>query len=214
MFRRRSAKLDRRADASIVAQALHAGGARQDRAARAQEGRGRGPAHPRAPREEVARHPSPRRSRSAGRPSTARRAFAITPRPGAARAPWSSTGTSSTRRSTRSSTRSSRTSVDRARAVLRREGEKGKGEEIELEDADALWDFIDARGRKGTQHPALQGPGRDEPRAALGDDARPDARVMLQVRLDDAVQTDQIFTILWATRSSRAGSSSRTTRST
>ena len=83
-------------------------------------------------------------------------------------------------------------------AVLRaRGGRNGEGaEEFELEDADALWDYIDARGRKGHAAPALQGPRRDERRAALGDDADPNARVMLQVRLDDAVQTDQIFTIL------------------
>ena len=40
----------------------------------------------------------------------------------------------------------------------------------------------------------------------------PDARVMLQVRLDDAVQTDRFSPSSWATRSSRGGSSSRTTR--
>jgi DNA gyrase subunit B len=37
-----------------------------------------------------------------------------------------------------------------------REGEKGKGE-TELEDADALWDHIEARGRKGTQMKRYKG---------------------------------------------------------
>ncbi len=49
------------------------------------------------------------------------------------------------------------------------DGEK----EVHLEDADALWDYIDTRGRKGWHHPALQGARRDERRAALGDDAQP-----------------------------------------
>ncbi len=44
-------------------------------------------------------------------------------------------------------------------------------EEIELEDADALWDYIDGRGRKGVDAPALQRSRRDEPGATLGDDA-------------------------------------------
>ena len=51
-----------------------------------------------------------------------------------------------------------------------REGEKGagKGTETELEDADALWDFIDARGRKGTREGSTNtGARRDEPEVAL-----------------------------------------------
>ena len=40
-------------------------------------------------------------------------------------------------------------SVDWPGAVLRARGDKGKGEETEIEDADALWDYIDARGQQG-----------------------------------------------------------------
>jgi DNA gyrase subunit B len=76
-----------------------------------------------------------------------------------------------------------------------REGDKGKPE-TELEDADALWDFIDARGRKGTQLQRYKGLGEMNPEQLWETTLDPNTRVMLQVRLDDAVQTDLIFAIL------------------
>jgi DNA gyrase subunit B len=76
-----------------------------------------------------------------------------------------------------------------------REAEKGKLE-TELEDADALWDYIDARGRKGTQIQRYKGLGEMNPAQLWETTLDPNTRVMLQVRLDDVVQTDQIFTIL------------------
>ena len=63
-----------------------------------------------------------------------------------------------------------------------RETDKGGAKtavEVELEDADALWDYIDARGRKGTQLQRYTlGPllaARWNPRAALGADPRPES---------------------------------------
>ncbi|MGH7272335.1 MAG: toprim domain-containing protein, partial [Polyangiaceae bacterium] len=76
-----------------------------------------------------------------------------------------------------------------------READKGK-DEVELQDADALWDYIDARGRKGTQLQRYKGLGEMNPSQLWETTLDPNTRVMLQVRLDDAVQTDQIFTIL------------------
>ena len=50
--------------------------------------------------------------------------------------------------------------------------------------------------RAGPDHPALQGAGRDEPGAALGDHHGPGPAHLLQVRVDDAVEANEVFSIL------------------
>ena len=78
-----------------------------------------------------------------------------------------------------------------------------KPAEHEFVYSDAERDALHARrpGRRqeaaqGEPGPALQGPRRDERRGAVGDHDGPDARLMLQVTLEDAAQADEIFSIL------------------
>jgi DNA gyrase subunit B len=66
----------------------------------------------------------------------------------------------------------------------------------EIEDVDALWDLIDARGKKGVQLQRYKGLGEMNPEQLWETTLNPDARVLLQVRLDDLVQTDELFTVL------------------
>lgn len=68
--------------------------------------------------------------------------------------------------------------------------------ESELEDADALWEYIEARGKKGWSVQRYKGLGEMNPEQLWETTLDPNARVMLQVKMDDAIQTDQIFTIL------------------
>ena len=87
-------------------------------------------------------------------------------------------------------------------APLGKAGKPATGEaeddakEKELPDVDALWDYLDQRGRKGWNLQRYKGLGEMNAEQLWETTLDPNARVMLQVRLDDAVQTDQIFTIL------------------
>ncbi len=68
--------------------------------------------------------------------------------------------------------------------------------ETELEDAEALWEFIETRGRKGWNIQRYKGLGEMNPEQLWETTLDPNYRTMWQVELKDAVETDQIFTVL------------------
>ena len=73
---------------------------------------------------------------------------------------------------------------------------QGKDDAIELSDAEALIDFLDQRGHKGISLGRYKGLGEMNATELWETTMNPDARTLLQVRVDDAVNADEIFTIL------------------
>jgi DNA gyrase subunit B len=71
-----------------------------------------------------------------------------------------------------------------------------KDDSITLRDADALIHFLDERGRKGVTIGRYKGLGEMNAEELWETTMNPDARTLLQVRVDDAVNTDEIFTVL------------------
>jgi DNA gyrase subunit B len=73
---------------------------------------------------------------------------------------------------------------------------KSKDDAIELADAEALIEFLDQRGHKGISLGRYKGLGEMNAHELWETTMNPDARTLLQVRVDDAVNADEIFTIL------------------
>ncbi len=197
-FRRALSKLDRRADASIMGHVLHA------------YPLGRAELRERKKVETLA-IPAIRERLDKKRPDVippdgirldwevehGAARITITPRPGAAARPvvidWNLVD--SAEYEELYSVEQDVRSIGPAPYFVKESADKGdKSKETEIEDSDALWDYIDARGRKGTQLQRYKGLGEMNPGQLWETTLDPNTRVMLQVRLDDAVQTDQIFT--------------------
>jgi DNA gyrase subunit B len=66
----------------------------------------------------------------------------------------------------------------------------------ELADADALWGFIDARARGGLHVQRYKGLGEMNPETLWDTTMNPETRVLLEVRIDDAVRTEEMFSVL------------------
>jgi DNA gyrase subunit B len=66
----------------------------------------------------------------------------------------------------------------------------------ELADGEALIEFLDERGKKGITISRYKGLGEMNADELWETTMNPDARTLLQVRVDDAVKTDELFTIL------------------
>jgi DNA gyrase subunit B len=63
-------------------------------------------------------------------------------------------------------------------------------------DADAVFKFVDARSRKGLDVQRYKGLGEMNADTLWETTMDPDARVLLQVRIDDAVEAEQLFSVL------------------
>ena len=71
-----------------------------------------------------------------------------------------------------------------------------KSDPVELANADAFWDHIQKRGRKGLGIQRYKGLGEMNADQLWETTMNPDSRVLLQVRVDDAVETEEIFSVL------------------
>jgi DNA gyrase subunit B len=73
----------------------------------------------------------------------------------------------------------------------------GKDDEAaEVPDVDALWSFIDLRARKGLQLQRYKGLGEMNADTLWETTMNPETRVLLQVRIDDGMKAEEMFSIL------------------
>jgi DNA gyrase subunit B len=73
---------------------------------------------------------------------------------------------------------------------------KGEKSEETLADGEALIDFLEERGKRGISISRYKGLGEMNADELWETTMNPDARTLLQVRVDDAVATDELFTVL------------------
>ena len=81
--------------------------------------------------------------------------------------------------------------------VLEQVGKDGQATLLaEIVDGDALWEQVEARARKGTTIQRFKGLGEMNPSELWETTMNPDSRTLLQVRIDDAVEAQELFGIL------------------
>jgi DNA gyrase subunit B len=73
---------------------------------------------------------------------------------------------------------------------------EGDEEVVEAASIDALWDFIDTRGHKGLQLQRYKGLGEMNATTLWDTTMNPETRVLLQVRIDDGLEAEKLFSIL------------------
>jgi DNA gyrase subunit B len=73
------------------------------------------------------------------------------------------------------------------------------GQEVsrdEVGDADALWSYVEQRARKGVGLQRYKGLGEMNPDELWETTMNPETRTLLQVRIDDAVEAEELFSVL------------------
>ncbi len=78
-------------------------------------------------------------------------------------------------------------------AVSRKDGAENTEE---IGGVDDLWEFVEARARKGVGVQRYKGLGEMNPDELWETTMNPDTRVLLQVRIDDAVEAEDLFSVL------------------
>ena len=73
-------------------------------------------------------------------------------------------------------------------------GDAGAADEIG--GADQLWDWVDARARKGLSVQRYKGLGEMNPDELWETTMNPETRILLQVRIEDAVESEELFSVL------------------
>jgi DNA gyrase subunit B len=73
---------------------------------------------------------------------------------------------------------------------------KEDGEPTEVPSLEALWEMVDTRARKGLQLQRYKGLGEMNPETLWTTTMDPQGRILLQVRIDDAVEAEQMFSVL------------------
>lgn len=71
-----------------------------------------------------------------------------------------------------------------------------QGSETEIGTIDDVWEFVNKRGRKGLSIQRYKGLGEMNADQLWETTMNPETRVLLQVRVDDAVQSEEIFSVL------------------
>jgi len=73
---------------------------------------------------------------------------------------------------------------------------EASGDPTILADVDALWRLVDSRGRHGLHIQRYKGLGEMNPDTLWETTMNPDTRVLLEVRIDDVVRAEEMFSIL------------------